>query len=264
VAALGNVTLSNETITNLANETITNLANETLTALTSNVTQTLTTLNETATNQARLNEEARRNTTQTLAILNETATNQARLNEEARRNATEIIAREFKDLPNSISLMMGIAIILVIALPVVIDLFYPRGKGREERSDLYRALMTFGVIIVVGIVVVYLIALIAFNIGSTDNINVEALIDVLKNLSTILGTALAAIVAFYFGSKGIQREGGTSERPPGPSGGGMGGGRNATGTGGHGGDAVNAGTTNATTISRQEAVEGDAQGERGT
>lgn len=58
--------------------------------------------------------------------------------------------------------------------------------------------MTFGVIIVVGIVIVYLIALTAFNIGSTENNNVEPLIDVLKNLSTILGTALAAIVAFYF------------------------------------------------------------------
>lgn len=43
------------------------------------------------------------NLTQTLAILNDTATDQARLNEEARRNATEIITREFKDLPNGIS-----------------------------------------------------------------------------------------------------------------------------------------------------------------
>jgi hypothetical protein len=125
--------------------------------------------------------------------------------------------------------------------------------------------MTFGVIIVVGIVVVYLIALIAFNIGSTENNNVEALINVLKNLSTILGTALAGIVAFYFGSKGKQREGGgTRERPPGPSGGGMGGDQNATRKGGHGSDAANVGTTNATTISGQEAVKGHVQQERGT
>lgn len=103
--------------------------------------------------------------------------------------------------------MFMAAIIAVFALPVALDLYYGRGTSRrEERYDLYRALMTFGVIIVVGIVVVYLIALINFNIV-TANANVNALIDVLKNLSTILGTALAAIVAFYFGTRSAQRRG---------------------------------------------------------
>jgi len=106
--------------------------------------------------------------------------------------------------------MFMTAISAVFALPVALDLYYGRGTSRrEERYDLYRALMTFGVITVLGIVVVYLIALINFNIV-TAIANVNALIDVLKNLSTILGTALAAIVAFYFGAKSAQRRGTSS------------------------------------------------------
>jgi hypothetical protein len=92
-----NATVSPSSNTGLASNNMSSL-NQTLTALENNLTQTL-------------------------AILNDTATDQARLNEEARRNATEIITREFKDLPNSILLMMGIAIVLVIAIPVIIDLF---------------------------------------------------------------------------------------------------------------------------------------------
>jgi Na+/proline symporter len=162
---LDNVTLSNETITKLANETIT--------ALTNDLTQTLT-------------------------AINQSATDQARLNQEARRNATAAI---FEAFPTSMSYMLGLSIVSVIVLPVAIDLLYRKDRSREERSDLYRALMTFGVIIVVGLVIIYLIGLINFNVTLTNNDNVEGLIDVLKNLSTIVGTALAAIVAFYFGGK---------------------------------------------------------------
>jgi hypothetical protein len=176
--------------------------------LTNNLTQTLTAINQSATNQARLNEEIRRNTTeeiaQTLTTFNQSATNQASLNEEARKNATAAITGPFEAFPTSMSVMLGLSIVLVIALPLVIDLVHPKDRGREERSDLYRALMTFGVIIVVGLVIIYLIGLINFNITAVNN-NIDGLIDVLKNLSTILGTALAAIVAFYFGAKSVER-----------------------------------------------------------
>ena len=216
--ALDNATSLNQTITNLVNQTITNLAN-----------QTLTGLNETVSEQARFAEEARERINQTLTGLNETVSEQARFAEEAREGvranataATEEVRNEvrgaFVELPATISIMLGIAVIFVIAIPVIIDLLYPNRKGRGDRSDLYRALMTFGVIIVVGIVVVYLITLINFNISATDNNNVEALIEVLRNLSTILGTALAAIVAFYFGAKSAQGEGGPPPRPQGEGG----------------------------------------------
>jgi hypothetical protein len=203
------ITLDNQTS---LNQTLTNLVN-----------QTLTGLNETVSQQVRVGEEASERINQTLTGLNETVSQQVRFGEEAREEvranataATDEVRKEFQgafgDLPKSIALMLGIAIVFVIGIPVIIDLLYPNREGRGHRSDLYRALMTFGVIIVVGIVVVYLIALINFNISATDNNNVEALIDVLKNLSTILGTAVAAIVAFYFGAKTAQGE----ERPPGP------------------------------------------------
>jgi hypothetical protein len=217
VVGLDNATLSNETITKLANETITKLANETIIPLANNLTQTITAINQSATNQARLNEEARKNATeeiaQTLAAINQSATNQADLNEEARKNATEslgqrnvIIQQAVRDLPNNLSLMVGLLLGAVIPAPVIIDLYFRRRTG-GEKPNFYRALMTFGVIIVVGLVVVYLIALINVNI-LTENPNVDALIDVLKNLSTILGTALAAIVAFYFGTRSAQGQGG--------------------------------------------------------
>jgi hypothetical protein len=208
VVALDNATLFNETITNLANETITKLANETIIPLTNNITQALTAINQSATNQAQLNEEIRRNTSeeiaQTLTTFNQSATNQAQLNEDARRNATAAITGPYEAFPTSMSIMLGLSIVSVIALPIIIDLRKDRkDRSREERSDLYRALMTFGVIIVVGLVIIYLIGLINFNISQTNS-NVDGLIDVLKNLSTIVGTALAAIVAFYFGAKSVQ------------------------------------------------------------
>ena len=106
--------------------------------------------------------------------------------------------------------------------------------------------MTFGVLVVVGIVVVYLIALIAFNIF-TENENVDALIDVLKNLSTILGSCIPLpIIAFYFGVRSGQGgTGGGGQSQGGTGGGGQsqggtgGGGQSQGGTGGGGGQEKN-------------------------
>jgi hypothetical protein len=115
------VTLSNET----------KLANETITALTNDLTQTLT-------------------------AVNQSATDQACLNQEARRNATAAI---FDGFPTSMSYMLGLSIVSVIAFAVTIDLLYRKDRSREERSDLYRALMTFGIIIVVALIIIYLLGL---------------------------------------------------------------------------------------------------------
>jgi ElaB/YqjD/DUF883 family membrane-anchored ribosome-binding protein len=198
-AALDNVTSLNQTLPALVNQTLPALVNQTLPAL---VNQTLTSLNETASEQARLTEEARGNITQLLTSLNETASEQAsglNATEQAAVRAQEARVEVVRDLPNNLSWMLGGTIILVIAAPVIIDLVFRRTTG-EEKIDFYRALMTFGVIIVVGVVVVYLIALINANF-LIPNINNEPLIDVLTNLSTILGTAMATIVAFYFGTR---------------------------------------------------------------
>jgi hypothetical protein len=69
---------------------------------------------------------------------------------------------------------------------------------------LYRALMTFGVIVLVGTVIFYLLFLITININNSGSPILQSLIDILKNLGTILGTALATIIAFYFGMRGAE------------------------------------------------------------
>jgi hypothetical protein len=70
--------------------------------------------------------------------------------------------------------------------------------------DLYRSLMTFGIIVLVGTVIFYLLALITLNINNSASPALQSLIDVLKSLGTILGTALATIIAFYFGTRAAE------------------------------------------------------------
>jgi hypothetical protein len=69
---------------------------------------------------------------------------------------------------------------------------------------LYRSLMTFGIIVLVGTVIFYLLALITLNINNSTSPVLQSLIDILKSLGTILGTALATIIAFYFGMRGAE------------------------------------------------------------
>ena len=96
-----------------------------------------------------------------------------------------------------------------MVIPLVIDMILAyRERSRENASSvvgipgLYRTLMTFGVILLVGTVLFYILFLITVNINNSTNPTLQSLIDVFKNLATILGTALASIIAFYFGMKG--------------------------------------------------------------
>ncbi len=104
-------------------------------------------------------------------------------------------------------------VFFMLIIPLVLDLWlaYRRKSANTDKANariagipgLYRALMTFGVILLVGTVIFYILALITFSINVPSPV-LQSLIDLLKNLGTILGTALATIIAFYFGMRGAE------------------------------------------------------------
>ena len=131
-------------------------------------------------------------------------------------NATSVINSIFE---NNLPAVFIIVIASIIGVPLVLDIILayrrkpPAGSSSTDRDssnrvvgmpDLYRSLMTFGIIVLVGTVIFYLLALITLNINDSTSPALQSLIDVLKSLGTILGTALATIIAFYFGMRGAE------------------------------------------------------------
>jgi hypothetical protein len=103
-----------------------------------------------------------------------------------------------------------------MVIPLAIDMILAYRKKPKQSTDresaagvlgvagLYRTLMTFGVVLLVGGISFYILILITLNINNFMNPTLQSLIDVFKNLATILGTALATIIAFYFGMRGSE------------------------------------------------------------
>jgi hypothetical protein len=128
-------------------------------------------------------------------------------------NTTSVISSIFE---NNLPTVFIIVIASIIGVPLVLDIILayrrkPTGSTDRENinrvvgmPDLYRSLMTFGIIVLVGTVVFYLLALITLNINNPTSPALQSLIDVLKSLGTILGTALATIIAFYFGTRATE------------------------------------------------------------
>jgi hypothetical protein len=130
-------------------------------------------------------------------------------------NTTTVISSIFD---NNLPAVFIIVIASIIGVPLVLDIIlaYRRkpptvstsGENSSNRvvgmPDLYRSLMTFGIIVLVGTVIFYLLALITLNINDSTSPALQSLIDVLKSLGTILGTALATIIAFYFGTRAAE------------------------------------------------------------
>jgi hypothetical protein len=128
-------------------------------------------------------------------------------------NATSVINSIFE---NNLPAVFIIVIASIIGVPLVLDIILayrrkpPAGSSTDSSNrvvgmpDLYRSLMTFGIIVLVGTVIFYLLALITLNINDSTSPALQSLIDVLKNLGTILGTALATIIAFYFGTRAAE------------------------------------------------------------
>ena len=127
-------------------------------------------------------------------------------------NATKVINSIFD---NNLPALFIIVIFLIIIIPLVLDMYLAYRKKPKDSIDkennrvvgmpgLYRSLMTFGIIVLVGTVIFYLLALITLNINNSTSPVLQSLIDILKSLGTILGTALATIIAFYFGMRGAE------------------------------------------------------------
>ena len=127
-------------------------------------------------------------------------------------NATTVISSIFD---NNLPALFIIVIFLIIVIPLVFDMFLAYRRKPKDSTDkennrvvgmpgLYKSLMTFGIIALVGTVIFYLLALITLNINNSTSPVLQSLIDILKNLGTILGTALATIIAFYFGMRGAE------------------------------------------------------------
>jgi hypothetical protein len=131
-------------------------------------------------------------------------------------NTTKVINAIFD---SNLPIIFILVILAIIIVPLSLDMwlaYHRKPAGSTSSSTdkenvralgmpgLYRSLMTFGVIVLVGTVIFYLLALITLNIDDSTSPVLQSLVDILKNLSTILGTALATIVAFYFGVRGSE------------------------------------------------------------
>lgn len=115
--------------------------------------------------------------------------------------------------PNANVDVIIVIFIAVVALamvsPLMLDMILAYKKSNKSKSfetkevvgmaGLYRTLMTFGLVLLVGMVVFYTLWLISGQLGDP---NISPLVSLLSNLATILGTALATIIAFYFGIRG--------------------------------------------------------------
>jgi hypothetical protein len=127
-------------------------------------------------------------------------------------NTTRVVDSIFG---SSLPIIFIAVIALAMVVPLVIDMVMSYIKKPKQSLDkentaavgmrgLYRTLMTFGVILLVGTIVFYILALTTLNINTPTNPVLQSLIDILKSLATILGTALATIIAFYFGIRGSE------------------------------------------------------------
>jgi hypothetical protein len=132
------------------------------------------------------------------------------------------------------SLVVSFLIVIAVAMvaPVIYDmhLAYKRKQqsGASSLSEstaapagmpgLYRTIMTFGIILILGAVIFYVLAALNTNIGSINsmgnNMNNNTATTILQvnrdltqqltTISTILGGAIASIIGFYFGNRAAE------------------------------------------------------------
>jgi Bacterial Ig-like domain/Chondroitinase B len=198
-AAANNATAAANNATAAANNATVAATN--VTAAASNVTAAASNVTAAANNAAAAVNNA------TAAAADGDSVNQTQVNQ------TQLVDYIFQ---NNLPVYFIIVIFLVITIPLVLDIILAyRRKPIESKSNnqsvrvsgmpgLYRSLMTFGFIVLLGTVIFYLLALITLNMNNPSSPAFESLVDLLRNLGIILGTGLATIIAFYFGVRGSE------------------------------------------------------------
>jgi hypothetical protein len=193
----------------LVNNTANAIATKAATAAASKVTNaTAVTLNKTITTA--VDRAAASATDKIAAAVAANNTNTTR--------STQIVRTLLGESPQSTAMNILIATALVILIPLVSDMVLAH-RRRSKHLDqglasaptgmpgLYRALMTFGIIIIVGTLVFYVIGLVIANSSIAGPQAFTGLLNILQNLAAILGTALASVIAFYFGTRATERSG---------------------------------------------------------
>jgi Bacterial Ig-like domain/Bacterial Ig domain len=113
-------------------------------------------------------------------------------------------------------LIYAAIVALFMFLPLVYDMaktYNQKGKPATEATrnggfpDLARSLMAFGIIVILAILAFHVLVTITYSVLLPDIRN--SLLDIIKNLSTILGGAVSAIIGFYFGQKTVEKSGTT-------------------------------------------------------
>jgi Bacterial Ig-like domain len=203
-----NTNLLNKTLATALNKTLPLLVNKTIAAAANNATSAAVNATAAANNatSAAVNATAAANKAASAAV---NATNKP-------ANSTQIAKTLLGDNPAETAIRILQVMGLVILIPLVADLLlaYRRqskqaGKGSATdlvgMPGLYRALMTFGILIMVGAIVFYVIGLVTINISMAGQQAFTALTNTLTNLASILGTALATVIAFYFGTRATEK-----------------------------------------------------------
>jgi hypothetical protein len=174
-----------------------------------NITKPNINNNSTSTNQtAILTKLINSNSNNTSAILTKLINSNSNNTSGAISKPVGNITQFFGPSGQAIPMYLLSIVAMAMVIPLVIDMIMAYRRNSTKGSDnmkhqlvgmpgLYRTLMTFGIVLITGIVLLYLLFLIVYY-------NNNALIETLRNLSTILGTGLATIIAFYFGMRGSE------------------------------------------------------------
>lgn len=138
----------------------------------------------------------------------------------ATQTAEQVTASRLASQLNAFATIIGtsvVAIALMIVVPLLFSMYLKyrqdsrmNSKGASTSpvviNQLYRVLVAIGVIFVVVLIVVYLNSLVWFNTIQGRTEILTALLETQKNFTTIIGTAFASLVAFYFGTRATQNK----------------------------------------------------------